>query len=241
MEQFMEYDIRLITQDRSIMLEDNMYDFTDENSYGFCYGKCYSLLGEFGQGGYLISRLLSNKIPIMNEKIISNGNYDSMFAKKYGWMVGQSYISKVGKREMTISQILNQFKNSRNYQEIIEYFEIDKNQMSNYLSQMPHEKWRVSAAIGLLAGKRLFCFPYLNSRLIYDVIYSSGNLLTIKKITTMGGIVIIPTNDNSILSGVVDETINVKNSRFNDLCLLAKKQEKRLNGEIEKLRDCGLL
>ena len=241
MEQFMEYDIRLITQERSIVLGENIYDFTAEGHYDFCFGKSYALLGDFGKGGYLVSGLLSDKVPIMKERIIVNGNDDSLFAKKYGWMIGQSYYSNLRSKEMTVSKILNRFKNNKNYSEIIEYFEIEENRLPNLISQMPHEKWRVSSAIGLLAGKRLFCFPYMNSRLLYDVIYSSGNLLTVKKITNMGGIVIIPTNDVSLISCVVDKTVCINNSRFDDLCSLAEAQSKRLNDELIRLHDRGLL
>ena len=108
------------------------------------------------------------------------------------------------------------------------YFDINVNSLSDKISGMPHEKWRVSTAVGLLMNKTVFGLPYMNSRFLYDVFYSSGNLLSIDKITETGGIVIIPTNDMTLVSPIVDEIIILENSQFKGLDSCAEKQLERL-------------
>lgn len=221
-------NLRLTTCSRSFLIDGNLYDYTDDNTYSFEFGKSYALIGDFGQGGNSLSGLLTNKYEIVNEKIEIGNIKDNLYPRKKGWCVGQSSYSRITGHEKSIKGLLKELDDSPFFSELVDFFEINPREMPNYISEMPHEKWRVSIAIGLLKNREVFGFPYMNSRYLYDVLYSSGNVLSIKKITEHGGIVIIPTNDTKLISPIVDHVLTINNSRFESLYIYAKAQMERI-------------
>ena len=221
-------NIRLITYSRSFLIGD-MYDYTDENTYSFEFGKSYALIGDFGKGGNSISGLLTNKYKIMNESIEINNAKDNLYPQKAGWCIGQSSFSKITGHEISLNRLLKESENSPLFSELVDFFRINPREMPHYISEMAHEKWRVSIAIGLLKNKKVFGFSFMNSRFLYDVLYSSGNALSIKKITEYGGIVIIPTNDKELITPIVDNVITLNNSRFESLFSYVKDQMERMD------------
>ena len=220
--------IRLTTSNRSILIDEKMFDFSEKKEYVFEFGKAYALIGDFGFGGHLISSLMTNECNVIDERILVNSREDRDYFKNNGWRIGQSVYTKILKRERKIHDILIALKKNEKYDEIIRYFEIDDSLLPETISSMPHEKWRVSTAVGLLMNRTVFGLPYMNSRFLYDVFYSSGNLLSIEKIKEFGGLVIIPTNDKDLVSPIVDETVILDNSQFDGIKQYAKKQLERL-------------
>ena len=221
-------NIRIKTCKRSFLINNDMYDYTDENNYCFESGKSYALIGDFGHGGDSISGLLTNRVNIVNEVIEVDSTLDRSYPQREGWRVGQTCYSKITGREIDLKLLLRESESLKCYSDVVDFFEINPNNLPRRISEMPHEKWRVSIAIGLLKRKQLFGFPFMNSRFLFDVLYSSGNALSIKKITEYGGIVIIPTNDIELITPIVDEVVFINNGRFNNLESYAIEQMKRM-------------
>lgn len=244
----MSSSIRLITINKqAVCIDNSMYDYLDQTDLTFEFGKSYALLGDFGMGGHTISMILSgsrnetesypvgniiaahalrNSIPA-DTRILVDGVEDNDFARNKGWLVGRSLYSKITGKERSLSSILDEYKSKDTYSDVLSYFDISAG-MIKYISQMPHEKWRVSSAVGLLSDKKIFCYPYMNSRSLLDTFYFSSNALCVKKINEMGGTVIIPTNDLKLVSPLVDEVIEIDNHSFSNLDMYADEQRKRM-------------
>ena len=244
--------IRFMTaKEKTMCIENSMYDYLDKIDVTFEFGKSYAFVGDFGTGGYGISRILSGNVEISNFRnnyygltdlfassllrksmqadysVLVDGIESVDYLSENGWFVGQSLFSRITGREKKISSILNDLKENPFYSDIVDYFDVSKG-MGPRVSDLIHEKWRVSTAIGLLLEKQLFCYPYMNSRFLYDVFYSSGNALSVKKCTELGRIVIIPTNDIELVSPIVDEVIVLQNRKFENLEQYITEHIKRL-------------
>ncbi len=220
--------IRIKTNNRNFIINEDMFDYTDEREFKFLFGKSYALVGEFGCGGYSISNILTNRSPIINEEIWIDSKKEQSYPLYNGWLVGQTCYSKCLKKELGLKEILRKHEHSDRYNAIIEYFDVNLDTLHRYVSKMPHEKWRISIAVGLLMEKTIFGFPYMNSRFLYDVLFESGNARSIKKITDYGGIVIIPTSNRELVSPLVDEVIELNNKRFHSLNSFAENHMNRL-------------
>ncbi len=244
----MSSSFRLITTNKqSVCIDNSMYDYLDNTDLTFEFGKSYALLGDFGMGGHLISLILSGSRDttdyypvgsfieahalrnslVPDTRILVDGVENNDFVKDRGWLVGRSLYSKITGQERTLSSILNQYKNKDMYSDIISYFDISEG-MSKYVSRMPHEKWRVSSAIGLLTDRKVFCYPYMNSRFLLDTFYFSSNALCVNKIKEYGGTVIIPTNDLELASPLVDHVVKIDNRDFLNLETYANEQRGRM-------------
>lgn len=76
------------------------------------------------------------------------------------------------------------------------------------------EMWRTSMAIGYASGKKIYCFPWMDTLQFYDCMYNSSVFRFFKKISREGGIIILPTSRRKNVSGFVDSVIQIHSPRF---------------------------
>lgn len=211
--------IKLVTKHRVEDIENSFnemhYDYMDEKTFLFEGGKIYGLVGEHGEGGEMISAIMSGRIPIKEEDIFFDGikmNRPDM--QDIGWYVGkQEYTKGLIKKEISAKKALDyalkKYNRYNNVDEIIEDFHLTPNRLDYELSKYSGEKWRVSLAIGYACRKKVF--SWMNTSVFNSILLSSGVFRFFKRLKSEGCIIILPTSRKENVEGFVDEVIEIVN------------------------------
>lgn len=87
-------------------------------------------------------------------------------------------------------------------------FELSSGRFNRPIKYCSGERWRASMAIGYALGKRIYCFPWLNTRFIKSL---SCLKICFDLLLKHGAIIIIPTSKGSVLDEIVEhyEIINM--------------------------------
>jgi hypothetical protein len=83
------------------------------------------------------------------------------------------------------------------------------------LGELSWEKWRASIAVGFAYNKRVFCFPWLNTSWVNDLVLNCSNHKCIDILKKEGSIIIIPTERPESIDYLVDELVYLKNPSHN--------------------------
>ena len=196
-------------------------DYVCENTFIFEKGKIYGIICEHGAGGEAISLLLSNEIPLKQEKIyIDDVEAEVSDIENLGWYVGKTlYYRFPLKRELSSKQALEYaIKKYHCYEkldDIVEEFHLTTGRLDYGLSRnCEWEKWRTSVAIGYASRKKVYCFPWMDTLRFYDCMYNSSVFRFFKKIVQEGAIIILPTSRKENVAGFVDSIIQIHSQRF---------------------------
>lgn len=219
--------IKLVTKhrvDKIINSFDEIHnDFIFEKTFIFEKGKLYGIVGEHGEGGELISALMSGRIPIMEEEIYYDDvKVDLSSLQDIGWYVGKSEYSKgVIKREISVRKALNyaitSFQRYKNIDEIIKDFHLAPSRLNYELSKYSGERWRASLAIGYACRKKVYCFSWMNTAEFNNILLGSGVFRFFKKMKEEGMIVILSTSRKENVAGFVDEIIEINNPQYKSI------------------------
>lgn len=147
-------------------------------SFDFVFGKSYFLDSDIGQGGWALSWIIAGQTKEASGTVKFNDTELSLKDRqRISWRVRRSQLGRrwFG-RPTVISQIRSGLRQNPNpflktENDIIEKFRLTPQRINRPLHQLSHEAWRASPAIGLAAGKRIFCFPnaeYLRPKLIIE-------------------------------------------------------------------------
>lgn len=191
-------------------------------------GRLYGILCDHNESGWGISCLLSGRLKLNDEIVlINNKRYIKNDRIKEGWYVGEGlYKKQCCLFEKTIKQqIAFALKHSQlnmTVDDIINKFELSQHRINNKFSHMSWESWRASAAIGYAYGKCIFCFPWLDTAYLKDVIFSTGFLFYIKILRDAGTIIILPSSDEFILRKISDEIIKINDPSFHEYKYIEK-------------------
>lgn len=191
-------------------------------------GKLYGILCNHNESGWGISCLLSGKLKLDDEIIlINNKKYIKNDRIKEGWYVGEGlYKKQFCLFEKTIKQqIAFALKHSQlnmTVDEIINKFELSQCRINNKFSHMSWESWRASVAIGYAYGKYIFCFPWLDTNYLKNIIFDTGFLFYIKILRDAGNIIILPSSDEFILRKISDEIIKINDPSFHEYKYIEK-------------------
>lgn len=216
--------IKLITKQRVERIKNSFNeiqnDYIIDKSFVFEKGKIYGIIGEHGEGGELISSLMSGRIPIEKEVIYYDDiKIDSSNIGDIGWYVGKSeYSEGIIKKEICVKKALkNAIKRYQRYKsidEIIEDFHLTPDKLEYTLSKYSGEKWRASLAIGYACKKEVYCFSWMDTAHFSSILLSSGVFRFFKRMRDEGLIIILPTSRKENVIDFVDEVIEINNPEY---------------------------
>lgn len=196
-------------------------DYICKNNFVFEKGKIYGIVCEYGGGGEAVSLLLTNEVPLKQEKVfIDDSEANPADIEMLGWYVGKKICRNfIIKKEMSVRQLLeNAIKKYNRYEkmeDIIEEFHLSPDKLHYGLSRnCEWQMWRASLAVGYASNKKIFCFPWMNTLYFYDCMYNSSVYRFFKKLKNEGSIIILPTSREKNVQGFVDEVIRINNPRF---------------------------
>lgn len=207
----------------------------------FHSGNIYGIIGECGSGGWGLSYVLSGRDTCQQQRIYINENRVSQKdLEELGWYVGDG-ITKSGffdNEKSILKQLqygLKKNNNNISIDEIVQKFKLSQDRLNSKLSKLSWEKWRASIAIGYAYGKKVFCFPWLNTAQVNDLILNTGFHIYLDILKQEGSIIIIPTNKKETLEFIADEYIILNNPRHSISVstkeLLAKYIENKQNSK----------
>lgn len=220
-----------ILRDYGQMIDD-CHDFY----HVFEKGKVYGIVGECGAGGWGISYNLAGRENFIKGEIKIDGQLVTLKElQQVGWCVGDGMPrSGLFSKSKSVFRQLQDGMNTSNEKklsvnDIVNKFNLSNDRLNLKVEEYSWEKWRASIAIGYSCGKKLFCFPWLNTRFINDLILNAGIHICVDILKNDGGIVIIPTENAESVESFVDEIVYLKNGRH-----LPSKRAREL---VEEYRD----
>ena len=97
--------------------------------------------------------------------------------------------------------------------DVAEKFSLTKDGLRSRIEDCGWEGWRASAAIGYALGGEIFCFPWLYTQMLMDIVANTGYFSYIEELKRAGGIVIVPAGHRGILEEITDEIIEAPGLR----------------------------
>lgn len=191
-----------------------------ETSFSLYEGKLYGILCNHRECGWGISYLLSGKEKISEEYIVIGGkDYVKGQNVKEGWYVGEGIKIALFHEKTLKKQIAFALKKSgvqMGVDDIIKKFDLSLDKINHKFSHLGWESWRASVAIGYAYGKKIFCFPWLDTSYFKEIIYNTGFFSYIDILKKEGKTIVIPTTDKFILENISDKIIRLCDPRFHE-------------------------
>lgn len=165
----------------------------------------YLIQGECATGGWALSTILSGRDKNFEGKIFFNNTEISCREmQQHSCYVGDdSGLKKnFGLVSMTIQEqikygISKGLSFSDNIEQIKKMFGLSEERFNRCIKHVSGERWRASMAIGYSLGKKIYCFPWINSEFIIS--HEENLKLCFDTLKSIGAIIIVPTtNDNAI-------------------------------------------
>lgn len=211
---------KVVLEDISVGGECNLFhhglvkDCLSNESFEFYKGCLYGIIGEFGNGGAALSCGITGNTNFYSGKIfVDNEEVSIEYLNKNSWYIGNDRANinkhRLFKRKTKINkdtikaQILKGINDSKcnlEYEEIKRLFKISDERVDRNIRYVSGERWKASAAIGYANRKKIFCYPWLNSKdieLLHDQIKQTVDVLL-----KSGCIVIIPTTKKENIEGI---------------------------------------
>jgi ABC-type Na+ transport system ATPase subunit NatA len=198
-----------------------MGENVDHFRYVFTKGVTYGLIGECGAGGWGLSYNLAGREHYISGEIKIDGmNATPHDLERIGWYVGEGIPSQgLFRRKLSVRQQLkialkhNHHRKNFKIEEIIRLFNLSEDRLDMKLEQYSWEGWRASIAIGYAHGKQVFCFPWLHTSCINDLILNCGIHICIDILKAAGNIVILPTSQPESIDFFIDNIVPLENRR----------------------------
>lgn len=188
-------------------------EFLHDESFCFERGKTYGILSDISEGGGGVSWLLAGRDVIREEEITVFGRrYSAGETVKEGWLVceGIPGVKKTVAQE--IEMALNSSGMGLSVDDVVGKFDLSECRMDFKLEHGGWEGWRASAAIGYAMGKQIFCFPWLYTVRLIDIVLCTGYFFYAERLKKEGAIVIIPGGNRAVLEVLADEIIELDHS-----------------------------
>lgn len=193
-------------------------DYLYEDKFTFVSG-CNGVISEFGLGANGISYLLSGEKVIKEEKIIYNDKKLDVNQLSIGWYVGNYKSLNFIDRYTNIGSLLKRYIKKENVysciDEVLDEFGINKNLLESNIYNCGWVYWRVFIALGVCLNKKVFCFPYLNTARVSELMTCASVYRCIDILKEREKIIIIPTSSAKNLIPIIDNEIILKNPEVN--------------------------
>ncbi len=198
-----------------------MIDSIKDFQYIFTKGKSYGIIGQCGEGGWGLSYNLAGREQFISGEIKMDGKLATLAdLENISWYIGEGISSKgfLPKGKSIINQLEEAIKRNQSgtihsATEIIELFNLSQDRLNLKLEELSWEKWKASIAIGYAYGKQIFCFPWMSTGWINDLILNCGIHICIDILKSTDAIIILPTQMAEGVDYFVDEIVFLRNSR----------------------------
>lgn len=191
-------------------------------SHNFSFGRSFLLSTEIAQGGWAVSWIVGGELEPLRGTLSKNGQeYKASARKADSWLVRKSEIKTFWMKHQTVQmQILHGLQKNhqlyhRSEDELKQQFQLTDERYQRPLHQLSHEAWRASCAIGLANGKKIFCFPYVESSTIEEY-YNLWFKDIVNLLKEAGCMVLIPSLITERTAGLCDEIVIVNDSLQNN-------------------------
>lgn len=171
-------------------------------------GRIYGLISEYGQGCMYLSWLLGGKTD--TDELRISWNDKKMCRKdleKISWNLepsGEKYRNAVVIK--AIQKAIRKNGLPDRFSDIQTRFFLSPPRQDRKLLHLSGERWRASAALGFVEGKKIFYAPYKTSSFYYAMC-QSGLLKALKELADSGAVVLLPCGSDSFLRHIVDECV----------------------------------
>jgi hypothetical protein len=199
----------------------HMIETVDHFQYQFQKGKSYGIIGQCGEGGWGLSYAIAGRAEHSADEIKVNGKaVTPEQLAGISWYVGDG-MPKRGpfpKSRTVLNQIsaacrMNTDNKRGSVEEIIALFNLSQDRLELPLDNQSWEKWRSSIAIGYAYGAQIFCFPWVSTGWVNDLILNCGIHICIDILKNVGAIVILPTQTAESVDFFLDEIVPLQGSR----------------------------
>ncbi|MCM1117927.1 MAG: ATP-binding cassette domain-containing protein [bacterium] len=184
-------------------------DSLSHHNFEFRAGNLYGIIGEFGEGGAALSCALTGNTNYCEGKIFIDGKEETIdHIIKSSWYVGYDiYGARSPFRRKTVKE---QIRNGilathcqKDADAIQEMFRVSEERVGRTIGRVSGERWKASIAIGFAYGKKIFCYPWMNSQ---DVEHLKEQIKHSVQILIQNGcIVILPTTREENMRKVFSE------------------------------------
>ena len=180
-------------------------DCLQKNDFEFLRGNLYGIIGEFGEGGAALSCGMTGNTNFYEGRIYFDGMEKTIKdLVDISWYIGNDlyqykkkvlFDSKTKINKKTIKEQIEYGVRCKridaDVSSIQKEFCISPERIERNISFVSGERWKASAAIGYANGKKVFCYPWMNSKDIEHLKEQFSH--TVNILLDAGCIVIIPT------------------------------------------------
>lgn len=180
-------------------------DCLQKQNLEFSQGNLYGFIGEFGNGGAALSCGITGNTNFYEGQIyIDNKEVSIEYLTNNSWYVGRDLYTSTSKKlfsrkprimkntiEEQIEYGIRKVNQDLDLYSVQRMFNLSSERLKRNIEYVGGERWKSSVAIGFANGRRIFCYPWFNSRDIEQL----GEQLarTITTLLDFGCIVIMPT------------------------------------------------
>lgn len=180
-------------------------------------GNLYGIIGEFGMGGAALSCGMTGNTNIYNGKIFINEEEKPMdYLVQRSWYVGTDlyknkahgiFFNKYKIKKNTIKEQIefgiNNVRKDLEFASIQRDFKLSNERINRNIEFVSGERWKASSAIGYANGKKVFCYPWFNSK---DIKQFQEQLAdTINTLLNLECIVMIPTTKEENIQTITNK------------------------------------
>lgn len=171
----------------------------------------YLIKGECATGGWALSTILSGRDRNFEGQIFF-GNTEATYKKirHYSCYVGDDSGMKkrFGLVPMTVQEqieygISKGLSFSDDMEQIKKMFGLSGEHFNRYIKYISGERWRASMAIGYSLGKKIYCFPWINSEFLIS--HEENLKLCFESLKSIGAIIIVPTTKDNVIGRITKE------------------------------------
>ena len=193
------------------------WDYMEKGNFEFYGGNLYGIIGEFGNGGAALSCGITGNTNFNEGKIFIDDIEKSIeYLIGCSWYVGNDlykYNSKgiFARKPLLMKKTIKEqieygvrnMKQELDTYTIQKIFNISNERVDRNIEYVSGERWKASAAIGYANGKKIFCYPWLNSRDIEHLKEQLTN--TVKYLLDVGCIVLLPTTKEENIKKICEK------------------------------------
>lgn len=139
------------------------------SDFEFYAGNLYGIIAEFGSGGAALSCCLTGNTKFFEGKIYIDDKKETLSSlAKNSWYVGYDiYGSRNPLRRKTIKEQIKAGVQATHCEldadTIQKMFCVSNERVGRSIKRVSGERWKASIAIGYAYGKKIFCYPWMNS------------------------------------------------------------------------------
>ncbi|MDD4414256.1 MAG: hypothetical protein PHR14_06880 [Oscillospiraceae bacterium] len=185
---------------------------TPEFTYTFKPG-VYALTGQIDNGGwaftYSLTPLNEDDICIYNSpKYLYDGKNVSIdYIRSISYYLGHYTNNQSVSAKKQLEVLVNSGTVQTSLNEIKDMFGLTEERFDRPLNMTGNEIWRITAAIGLAQGKKIFCYPWMTNNQLKPLVYATQKLADV--FFKNNCILFLPVENSSLVGDFVNDIIDL--------------------------------